>query len=146
MKYYRLVLLALVVGAALAAVSIFVTGFVAALPVPGLPPQLRHDHARLILPAMDLIGELPIVLLAWVVGHVMIRATKTASLLLFVGTPWVLLGLYDRVSYLRNCGATLRTALSVLLSGHYLEAWAISILAIPAGLWLASMTKGRRHG
>jgi hypothetical protein len=143
MRYFTLVLAALAVGAALAVASIFVPGLVAALPIPGLSAPLHHEHARSMVLAMELVGALPIVLLAWVVGHLMLHLTRTASLLLFVGTPWVLLGLYDRVSYLRNCGASFRTALALLLSGHYLEAWGISILAVPAGLWLASMTARR---
>lgn len=143
MKYLRLVVLALLVGTALAVVSVVIAGFIAALPIPGLSPQLRHDHAGSIGLAMDLTGALPIVLLAWLVGYVMVRATRTTSLLLFVAIPWVALGLYDRVWYLRNCGATFGTALSIMLSGHYLEAWSVSLLSIPVGLALAWMT--RRH-
>lgn len=143
MRYLRLALVALAVGIVLAVVSVYAAGFIAALPIPRLLPQLRHEHTSSMLLAMDLIGALPIVLLAWLVGHVMVRATKTRSLLLFVGAPWVVLGLYDRVWYLRNCGATFRTALSILLSGHDLESWGISLLGIPVGLCIAAMTTRR---
>ncbi len=127
----------------LAVVSIFVTGVVAAVPIPGMAPQFRHDHARLIVLAMDLAGALPIVLLAWVVGQVMIRITGTGVIAAVVAAPWVILGLYDRVFYLRNCGATFRTALSILLNGHNLAAWTISLLCLPVGLWFASLTRRR---
>jgi hypothetical protein len=143
MRYLRFALVALAVGIVLAVLSVLLAGLIAALPLPGLAPPLRHDHAGSVLLAMDLIGALPIVVLAWLVGHVMVRATRMRSLLLFIGAPWILLGLYDRVWYLRNCGATFRTALSILLSGHYLEAWGTSLLCIPVGLGIAALTTRR---
>jgi hypothetical protein len=146
MKRYTHYLLALVLGVILTVVSAYLAGIIAALPIPRLSAQFRHDHARLILLLMDLAAALPLGILAWIVGRIFFRAIGTSSPLLWAlaALPWVLYVAAGEIDYLYASGFSFNVALAVLLGWAQLSGLITGVLSVPVGLWWASKAK-RKH-
>ena len=138
--HYRNLAIALVAGVGLAAASIYLTGVIAALPIPRLPEHFRHDRAGVLIVTLELVGALPLTLIAWMAGRLLFRVLQDSSrqLGIAIGLPWVIYECIGAVEYLHSSGYETSRALSIIFSPMYLTAWVISILSVPAGLWWAS--------
>jgi hypothetical protein len=131
---YSIVLLAGIVLAFLAAIAM---GLLAAIPT---PPALRLDataHPVLaFLVSMTLLVDVPAAILAFVAGWLLFRALGRSSLLLVLicAAPW----LAANVLFTTQFPPTDRL--------HTLLHWYLwpGILAIPVGLWLASIAVGKK--
>lgn len=141
---HRTLAIAPIAGIGLTAASVYLAGVIAALPIPRMSERLRHDHVAALMVTVDLLGALPLTLLAWVVGRLLFRALGGSShqLWIAVGLPWLLYACVGVLEYIRSSGYEVGGALSVMLTPLFLTGWVISFLCVPVGLWWASRHRG----
>lgn len=137
---YRNLAIALIAGVGLAAALVYLAGTIAALPIPRMSEHLRRDHLGAVLPTMELLGAIPLTLVAWAVGRLLFRALDDSSrrLWIAVGLPWLVYACVGPLEYVRSSGYEISRAISVMLSPLFFTGWVISLLCVPAGLWWAS--------
>lgn len=137
---YRNFAIALIAGVGLAAASVYLAGTIAALPIPRMSEHFRRDHLRALLLTIELLGALPLTLVAWAAGRLLFRAFGDSSqrLWIAVGLPWLAYACVGPLEYVRSSGYEISRAISVILSPLFFTGWVISVLCVPAGLWWAS--------
>jgi hypothetical protein len=140
MKRSTSYLLALAVGVLLAIVATYLAGFVAAVPIQRVSAHFRHDHHQLFLLLLDIVGAVPLGILAWIVGRILFDVIGASSPLLWIvaALPWAVFVVAGAVDYIRSSGYSFRSALSVILGWPSLPGLLIGVLPIPVGLWCAS--------
>lgn len=132
--------IALLTGICLTGASVYLAGVIAAIPIPKLPQHIFRDHLGVVRATIELMGALPLTFTAWVVGRLLFRALGDSSrqLWIAVGLPWLACQGAAIAQYAYSSGYQTSRALSIILGPQFLAGWAISVLSVPAGLWLAS--------
>jgi hypothetical protein len=126
------------VGIALAGVGIFVTGWLAALPIPG--PFFRgfgsHSTAIFVFSSVVMI-DLPVMVLSFAVGVVLFRALRRATpvLVMICAAPWVLAVGFDILRAFLNWPDETKLGLTFSL-----VSWS-TLFTVPVGLFLASLSR-----
>ncbi len=124
----------------MAVIAVYLAAFIAGVPIPQVSAHFRHDHGHLLLLLLDIVGVVPVGVLAWIVGRILFGAMGSSSPLLWILTalPWVLYAVAGEIDYIRTSGYSFQTALSVSLGWPSLPGLLMSLLSVPVGLWCAS--------
>jgi hypothetical protein len=135
------VLVALAVGVFLAWLAVCAMGALAAIPTPHALRLGASDHPFLaLLVSMTLLVHVPVAILAFVVGWFLFRALRQASLLLVLvcAAPWLIYDLWSLVGHFT-------TQLPTINEFKVVFAWYVwpGVLAVPVGLWLASIATAK---
>jgi hypothetical protein len=129
--------IALVAGVVLAFLAATAMGFLAAIPTPAaLRLDATAQPALAFLVSMTLLVHLPAAILAFAAGWLLFRALGQSSwiLVLICAAPWLAANFF------------LTTQFPPMDRLHTLLHWYLwpGILAVPVGLWLASIAVGHK--
>jgi hypothetical protein len=125
-------------GIALAMLVTAVTGWLAALPIPGaVLRNFNHQSTLMFIFTAVVFIDVPVMVLSFAAGLVLFRALRpaTAALVVVCAAPWLLYCGYDMIhAFAGSATATKRDLLFSLFT------WS-SIFTVPAGLFLASLLR-----
>jgi hypothetical protein len=134
-------LLAFLVGVALATGMVFIYGYWAALPMPWLRLLPKHAASCILLICDLCVGIVP----AYVIGRQLFRyVSPVLWAAVFAGLPWVVLSIYYDYSAIRylQLHPSFPSALQATLhSWLFLPGMLVTLLSVPAGLCLAFVTE-----
>jgi dolichyl-phosphate-mannose--protein O-mannosyl transferase len=138
-------LLALLVGVALAKGMEALYGYWAAFPMPWLRFFAKHTASYILLLFNFCVGIVP----AYVIGRLLFRyVSNVLWAAALAGLPWVLVSIYYDYPAIRGLQSSpaLPSAQATLHSWLFPANLLVSLLSVPLGLWLAFKPAHTRNG
>ena len=142
MSNLRNLVVALLVGVALAWLTVFAAGWLAAIQLPRSFFAVVKDHPDIaFLVHTTLLVQVSMALLALLVGWLLFRLLRNASLplVLACAAPWLAFCTWESVQYFIEAKLPAEVKLRLLLDWRALP----GLLSVPVGLWLASKLSTR---